>query len=201
MKSHDEPMHDSSARWRRHGILVALLAASLAGCDLLGKPKVSDRYVAPQKEDSFQVLFQNNCVGCHGATGKLGPAPPLSDKLFVAIVPDEELLHVIGEGRPGTLMPAFAAGDGGSLTAQQVKILADGIKQRFGPAGSAPSGTPPYSLASSEADGAGAWRRGSRSHGVCSGLRLMPRCAGRGGPGWRQTGGSDQRPGLSGVDQ
>jgi cytochrome c oxidase cbb3-type subunit 3/ubiquinol-cytochrome c reductase cytochrome c subunit len=132
--------------------LLVVAAGWVAGCDLPGRPRTGDRYVAPQKERNFNVLFQRNCVGCHGADGKLGPAPPLNDKLFLAQIPDEELLRVITEGRPGTLMPAFATSKGGPLTAEQVKIMAGGIKPRWGPVEPIPGGAPPYLLAQMPAD-------------------------------------------------
>jgi mono/diheme cytochrome c family protein len=88
--------------------------------------------VPADKVLDFAVLFEQNCSGCHGADGKLGPAPPLNDPLFLSIVPDGELLMVIGEGRPGTPMPAFAREQGGTLTEAQVKALAEGIKPRWG---------------------------------------------------------------------
>jgi mono/diheme cytochrome c family protein len=124
--------------------LLLLLVCSIAGCDLPGKPKPYDQFVPPQKEIRFSVLFQENCVACHGANGKLGPAPPLNDQLFLALVSDEELQRVISEGRAGTLMPAFAAGQGGALTNEQIKALAQGIRKEWGAAESAPSGAPPY---------------------------------------------------------
>ena len=99
---------------------------------------------ASRGKKSSRVLYQRNCAGCHGADGKLGPAPPLNDKLFLALIPDTELERLITEGRPGTLMPAFASAKGGQLTTEQVKILAEGIKPRWGPVEPAPSGAPPY---------------------------------------------------------
>jgi mono/diheme cytochrome c family protein len=85
----------------------------------------------PDQIVDFEQLFSANCAGCHGATGKLGPAPPLDDPLFAAIVPDEELLRVIRDGRTGTPMPAFARANGGSLTDVQVKLLAEGVKSHW----------------------------------------------------------------------
>jgi cytochrome c oxidase cbb3-type subunit 3/ubiquinol-cytochrome c reductase cytochrome c subunit len=82
----------------------------------------------------------------------LGPAPPLNDKLFLAQIPHTELQRVITEGRSGTLMPAFATAKGGPLTAEQVQILAEGIKPRWGPTEPVPSGAPPYFLAQMQAD-------------------------------------------------
>ncbi len=67
------------------------------------------------------------------ADGQFGPAPPLNDPLFLAIVPDAVLLQLVAEGRPGTPMPAFSKGKGGSLTDEQVKAIAGGIKSRWKP--------------------------------------------------------------------
>jgi mono/diheme cytochrome c family protein len=134
------------ARWLR----LALLASWVAGCDLPGRPGPADRYVPPREEKRFGVLFQKNCAGCHGADGKLGPAPPLNDKLFLALVPDRELTRVIASGRTSTLMPAFAESEGGPLAADQVEVLASGIKSRWGPVKPAPSGAPPYLLPQTE---------------------------------------------------
>ncbi len=123
----------------------ALLAALAAGCDRLpGKPNEDDRELPPGQVRDFDTLFRQNCAGCHGADGRLGPAPPLNDPLFLQIVPDEELLMVISDGRQGTLMPAFAQESGGPLGEEQVRILAEGIKPRWKPAGPPRKGVPPY---------------------------------------------------------
>jgi mono/diheme cytochrome c family protein len=95
----------------------------------------------------FDQLYAANCAGCHGATGKLGPAPPLSNPLFVAIVPDEELLRAIRDGRVGTPMPAFSRTNGGSLTDNQVKLLAEGIKSHWRSATPLQDTPPAYALA------------------------------------------------------
>ena len=126
-------------------LLPGLLAVLLAGCNWPGQPKPGDRPVAADQVTDFGTLFAKNCAGCHGGEGKLGPAPPLNDQLFLAIVPDEELLRVVREGRPGTPMPAFARDRGGPLTAKQVEALARGLKPQWG--GAAPKEKPPPYLA------------------------------------------------------
>jgi mono/diheme cytochrome c family protein len=98
------------------------------GCDAPGKPNLADRPLTPDQVLSFTALFRTNCTGCHGADGKLGPAPPLNDPLFRGIVSEEDLKHVISSGRPGTPMPAFARENGGALTALQIQILVKEIK-------------------------------------------------------------------------
>ncbi len=79
----------------------------------------------------FAELYRTNCSACHGADGMLGPAPPLNDPLFLAIVPDEQLLQVVTAGRAGTPMPAFSRLHGGPLSDAQVRAVADGIKSRW----------------------------------------------------------------------
>jgi mono/diheme cytochrome c family protein len=97
----------------------------------------------------FGVLYATRCAGCHGVNGNFGPAPPLNDPIFLAIVPDAELLRVITEGRgvtPGqkSPMPPFAQDRGGPLTRAQVKVLADGIKKRWETSVSASRSLPAY---------------------------------------------------------
>jgi mono/diheme cytochrome c family protein len=126
--------------------LVTLSLLLTVGCDWPGKPKPENRPVPEDQVMDFWKLYTQNCAGCHGAKGELGPAPPLKDALFLAIVPDEVLLQVITAGRPGTLMPAFARSAGGPLTEAQVKVLAEGLKPRWGQSGGPPEGVPAYSL-------------------------------------------------------
>jgi mono/diheme cytochrome c family protein len=110
-----------------------------AGCDFPGKPTEDDRPVRADQIEDFDALYSTRCAGCHGADGKLGPAPPLNDPLFLALVSDEELRRTVSEGRAVTAaqkspMPAFARAWGGPLTDTQVNVLAEGIKKRWGPA-------------------------------------------------------------------
>src|SRR5712671_5507399 len=88
----------------------------ITGCDLPGRPDPADRPVPADHLLEFSALYQRNCAGCHGADGTLGPAPPLNDPLFRAIVPETELTDILTNGRNKTLMPAFARENGGPLT-------------------------------------------------------------------------------------
>jgi mono/diheme cytochrome c family protein len=130
----------------------------LGGCDLPGKPDPRDQYRAPQEEMRFDVLYKQNCAGCHGAwpDGRYGPAPPLNDPLFLAIVPHTAFRQAITAGRelppasslsserPDKLMPAFATSHGGALTTEQIKVLMDGIRRQWSTMASAPKGAPHY---------------------------------------------------------
>ena len=121
--------------------IVLLLSVEVVGCSdrLPGKPIEP---AAPTPKEAFDRLVAKNCAGCHGDKGRLGAAPPLNDPVFLAIVPDAVLTKVVREGRPGTLMPAFLKEKGGPLTAEEVAIVAGGMK-KFWSAKKA-DGIPPY---------------------------------------------------------
>ena len=113
---------------------VFALLLLVAGCDWPGKPTEAERPIPAEKVTDFGTLYATHCAGCHGADGKDGPAPPLNDPLFLSIVPDEVLHRVVSEGRSGTPMSAFAKDKGGSLTAKQIDVLAEGVKSHWMPA-------------------------------------------------------------------
>jgi cytochrome c oxidase cbb3-type subunit 3/ubiquinol-cytochrome c reductase cytochrome c subunit len=108
--------------------LVAPLSLLTVGCGLPGRPDPAERPVPADRVLKFSVLYRQNCAGCHGVDGKLGPAPPLNNPLFRAIVPMEELKGILAKGRNKTLMPAFANENGGVLTATQIQVLENEIK-------------------------------------------------------------------------
>jgi cytochrome c oxidase cbb3-type subunit 3 len=152
----ERPARFSFARPR----MCLLLLFLAPGCDLPGKPRLSDKPVSADKVVDFVGLYRQNCAGCHGTDGKLGPAPPLNDEVFLSIVPDSVLLRVINEGRPGTPMPAFAAQQGGPLTDAQVRALAVGIKPRWGATAKSHGSAPAYSVTTGS--GAGDKGRGAQ---------------------------------------
>jgi mono/diheme cytochrome c family protein len=118
-------------RHRLNGTVLALGALLAVGCDWPGKPDPAARERAAEELTSFAPLYRQNCVGCHGADGQLGPAPPLNDALFLAIVPEAELEGVIRNGRRGTPMPAFGIAAGGELSDMQLTALVQGLKSHW----------------------------------------------------------------------
>ncbi len=122
---------------------AALLA--LTACDLPGKPTPADIVQRPTDILDPVVLYKQNCAGCHGADGKLGPAPPIGDPVYLAIVDDDTLRNTISKGRPGTAMSAFAQSEGRMLTSKQVDAIVQGMRQRWGKSNVLQSGiAPPY---------------------------------------------------------
>jgi mono/diheme cytochrome c family protein len=123
---------------------VVVAVALLAACDRLpGRPLEADRPVRPRDVRDFAQLWSENCAGCHGADGVLGPAAALANPVYLGWVDDATLTRVTAQGVPGTAMPAFAQSAGGSLTDEQIALLVREMRRRWAGEPSA-SGLPPY---------------------------------------------------------
>lgn len=149
----------SSLTWHRHSCLcsfnnlaklnvpasVFLLAALfLSGCsNLPGRPTAASIVADPDSITDFQLLFKTNCSGCHGAEGKRGAALSITDPVYLAIADDALLRKVVTNGIRGTSMPAFAKSAGGMLTAVQVEILVNGLREHYAKPGALSGATPP----------------------------------------------------------
>lgn len=114
----------------RGWMLTALLA--LAGCSFRGEPGPNPEVPRPDSLLNPEVLFRDNCSGCHGAEGRNGAAMSVSDPVYLAIVDDDTLRNTISKGRPGTAMAAFAREEGGMLTDQQINAIIHGIREQWG---------------------------------------------------------------------
>ena len=118
----------------RGGVLTLALSCVLFanGCSRLpGKPAPGPEVPRPDSVLSSQVLFAQNCEGCHGADGQNGPATPLASPVYQALVDDATLHRVISQGLPGSMMPAFSKSFGGELTDAQVDAIVHGIRANW----------------------------------------------------------------------
>ncbi len=116
-------------------LLCAVLSVgsllALGGCSAPGKPTPGDEAKRPDDVLDPVVLYQQNCAGCIGADGKLGPAMTIGDPVYLAVVDDDTLRNTISKGRPGTAMSAFAQSQGGMLTDKQIAAIVQGMRQRW----------------------------------------------------------------------
>lgn len=116
-------------------LIGALAAFWGTGCDRLpGRPDVAERYQRPTEIMDFATLYGQNCSGCHGAEGRLGPSRPLADPLYLAYAGAARLREIVAQGVAGTPMPAFAESAGGTLTDAQIAALVREIYERWGDA-------------------------------------------------------------------
>jgi mono/diheme cytochrome c family protein len=136
-----------NARRIRSLVAIASIATFvLAGCDSFpGRPTRADFPMRPSNVTDFATLYGENCAGCHGADGKSGAAIAMNNPIYLAIVDDASMRHVIAGGVPRTAMPPFAQSAGGSLTDRQIDILIAGIRKHWAGAPGADEGAPPYS--------------------------------------------------------
>jgi mono/diheme cytochrome c family protein len=98
----------------------------------------------PEEELRFEVLYRQNCAGCHGADGKNGAAFELANPVYQVWVAESSLRKWISNGMPQTQMPAFAISAGGSLTDKQIDVLVQGMRQRWAPEDGQLNRMPPY---------------------------------------------------------
>jgi mono/diheme cytochrome c family protein len=163
--------------------LVAITFLSLAAsCDRLpGKPTPEERWQPATEVTDFSQLYAQNCSGCHGADGHLGAARPLNDPLYLALVSTDTLRTAIAQGVPGTSAPAFAQQAGGTLTDQQIDILVEGMKSRWGKTENFQNvALPPYSLHDASALGSGP---GDPQRGAVAYQTYCAQCHGKDGSG------------------
>ena len=113
---------------------VTLTLLLSAGCQrILNGPQKQDlEQIRPDQVKDFNVLYGNNCAGCHGADGKNGPAIPMNNPEYLAMVSDQQMKNVTVNGQTGTLMPAFGKSAGGLLTDAQINVIIAGMRQRWG---------------------------------------------------------------------
>jgi cytochrome c oxidase cbb3-type subunit 3 len=156
------------------------LSAALSGCaNAPGRPLPNDTPIVPNEISDFNVLYGENCAGCHGSEGRGGAAIALGDPVYLAIADDTILRRAATNGIPGASMPAFAQSAGGMLTEKQIDVIVRGIRERWSkPNALNGANPPPYSSSA-----AGDTSRGSEVYATyCSS------CHGAGGRGGQKAG-------------
>lgn len=66
---------------------------------------------------SGQILYERNCVACHGSCGEGGIGTSLNAPSFLSIASDEFLGQALIEGRPNTAMPSWRQFDSEQISA------------------------------------------------------------------------------------
>ena len=108
--------------------VIGVLFACAACTSSRGVPRADSAVLPPSQVADFKTLYEQNCVGCHGAAGKGNAAVALANPVFLAIADDDVIRRTAANGVPGTPMPAFAQSAGGMLTDRQIDALVRGIR-------------------------------------------------------------------------
>src|SRR2546423_9584694 len=94
-----------------HPILVgAAMVAFLAstGCsNSPGRPGKESEVIPPNEVTDFNLLYAQNCAGCHGADGKGGAAIALANPVFLAIATNAAIRTTVANGLRPPAMPPF----------------------------------------------------------------------------------------------
>src|SRR5271156_6383950 len=117
------------------GFLISaalVLSTVMCGCaNAPGKEVAASTPIVPSEISDFNVLYGENCAGCHGSEGRGGAAIALGDPVYLAIADDTIVRGAATNGIPGTSMPAFAQSAGGMLTEKQIEVIVSGIRERW----------------------------------------------------------------------
>src|SRR5579875_3883363 len=109
---------------------TAALILGTAGCQRIldGPPTDDAARVRPDQIHDFNLLYTRNCAGCHGPNGMNGPAIPIGNPEYLAMVSDDQIRQYTANGEEGSQMPAFAQAAGGLLTTEQINDIVKGIR-------------------------------------------------------------------------
>jgi cytochrome c oxidase cbb3-type subunit III len=127
------------------GIVAVTAFFACAACtSSRGIPRADSEVVPPSEVLDFNVLYGQNCAGCHGVDGKGGAAIALANPVFLAIADDAVIRRTASNGVPGTPMPAFVQSAGGMLTEKQIDAIVNGIRSWAKPDVLGDQTPPPY---------------------------------------------------------
>jgi cytochrome c oxidase cbb3-type subunit 3 len=161
--------------WQIIGSTLAMFAVALcvACSNASGRPARNSADVAPDQIVNFDVLYGQNCAGCHGVEGSGGAAMSLANPTFLAMADDDVIRRTSANGVPGTPMPAFAQSAGGMLTDKQIDALVRGIR----------SWAKPNALRGTTAPAYAAQASGDAQHGANAYRTYCSSCHGADGRG------------------
>jgi cytochrome c oxidase cbb3-type subunit 3 len=129
------------------GIVALLACASCSSSPGVYRPESA---VAPPSEVvDFNMLYRQNCAGCHGVDGKGGAGMALANPVLLAMADDTVIRRIASNGVPGTPMSAFAQSAGGMLTDKQIDALVSGIRSWAKPNAIGDQTPPPYTALAS----------------------------------------------------
>ncbi|HEX4772300.1 MAG TPA: cytochrome c [Bryobacteraceae bacterium] len=138
----------------KYGALVIAALLVITSCGAPGQRAAETPVIRPNEVSDFEVLYRQNCSGCHGADGQGGLTVGVGNPVYLAIAGDAAIRRITADGVRGTAMPAFAQKAGGMLTDAQIDILVRGIRARWAKPGTFDNAKPPAYTAAGPGDAA-----------------------------------------------
>ncbi len=84
--------------------VALVLSIVLCGCaNAPGRELAASTPIVPNEISDFNVLYGENCAGCHGTDGRGGAAIPLGDPVYLAIADDTIVRRAATNGIPWTI--------------------------------------------------------------------------------------------------
>ncbi len=127
----DPELEESTNKWMTWGmVFLFLFVLAFPIYRIIQPAKLAEAQAAFDEELAIQgeEIFTANCAQCHGGEATGGIAPALNSKEFLQSVTDEQMHQLISTGVPGTLMAAYSADFGGTLTQQQITAVVKYIR-------------------------------------------------------------------------
>jgi cytochrome c oxidase cbb3-type subunit 3 len=112
----------------KYAVLTFAAILVLSSCEAPGRRAAQEKVIRPSEIADFDVLYSQNCSGCHGKNGQGALTIGIGRPEYLSIADDAAIRHTIEDGRAGTPMPGFAQKSGGMLTDPQIDILVHGIR-------------------------------------------------------------------------
>jgi mono/diheme cytochrome c family protein len=106
-------------------VLTLVLVVGLAFATLgeAARLKQAAASFTSERVQRGRVLYNEQCVNCHGAQGEGGVGPALNNRTLLKNTLDSVFFSIIRSGVPGTQMPAWSVDYGGPLTDEEIRDL------------------------------------------------------------------------------
>ena len=113
------------------GLITTVVILASLSIAWIKEPVRMKHYLEELSKESVlrgREIYIEQCALCHGSSGQGEVGPALNSKNYLESASDRIVFETISAGRPGTIMPAWAQGNGGALTDEGIRDLVNFIR-------------------------------------------------------------------------
>jgi cbb3-type cytochrome c oxidase subunit III len=113
------------------GLITTVVILASLSIAWIKEPVRMEHYSEELSKESVvrgREIYIEQCALCHGSSGQGEVGPALNSKNYLESASDRIVFETISAGRPGTIMPAWAQGNGGALTDEGIRDLVNFIR-------------------------------------------------------------------------